>query len=61
MTISAPDMSDPNICMAADPQLSHSAALKLSAAQRGEILAKAPIAASKAFQCDTLTQGGVVV
>eukprot|EP00172_Hildenbrandia_rubra_P001546 Plantae.Rhodophyta-Hildenbrandia_rubra.ctg21115.p1 GENE.Plantae.Rhodophyta-Hildenbrandia_rubra.ctg21115~~Plantae.Rhodophyta-Hildenbrandia_rubra.ctg21115.p1 ORF type:complete len:567 (+),score=72.75 Plantae.Rhodophyta-Hildenbrandia_rubra.ctg21115:1595-3295(+) len=50
MTLSAADTVDPNVCMAADPSLTREDALKLTAKERGELLAKNPVAASKSFQ-----------
>lgn len=50
LTMSAPDLQDPCVCMQADPTLNLEEALKLSSAERGERLAKNPAAAAKIFQ-----------
>lgn len=50
LTLSAADIVDPDVYMAADSTLPRGEALKLSASERGDLLARNPMAAAKALQ-----------
>lgn len=49
ITVSSPDVVDPNVYMQIDPTLDRESALKLTSKQRADLLAENPVAAAKVF------------